>query len=111
VVCRKLKMRQTLIRLTRDYQNRNVMLNKSGTRVSGGILQGRSAYICKTAACLDIALKSSKLKHALEGRKKPGMEGQNRVPWPLEAQLIQSIQAECSDQVKTCQNTEVLGES
>jgi predicted RNA-binding protein YlxR (DUF448 family) len=87
------------------------MLNKSRIEGKSGALHGRSAYVCRTAACLELALKSSKLKHALEGRKKKGVESPHRVPWPLEAQLIQSLFAECSDQEKTCQNTEVHKES
>jgi predicted RNA-binding protein YlxR (DUF448 family) len=87
------------------------MLNKSPIESKSGALHGRSAYICRTAACLELALKTSKLKHALEGRKKKGVEGSRRVSWPLEAQLIQSLFAECSDKDKTCQNTEVHGES
>jgi predicted RNA-binding protein YlxR (DUF448 family) len=87
------------------------MLNKRQIAGRAETLHGRSAYICKTAACLELALKTTKLKHALEGRKKKGLEGVNRVSWPLEAQLIQSLFAECSDQDKTCKNTEVHGES
>ena len=73
------------------------MLNKSGVSGKKHFVQGRSAYVCKTAACLELALKSNKLKYALEGRKKKGQESVKRVSWPLEAQLIQSLFAECSD--------------
>ncbi|MBS1996056.1 MAG: YlxR family protein [Cyanobacteria bacterium SZAS LIN-2] len=111
VSCRKLKARHDLIRITCDYRNRNVMLNNGAVDTGSGVLQGRSAYVCKTTACLEIALKTAKLKHALEGRKKKGQEAARRVSWPLEAQLIHSLFAECSDQEKTCQNTEVHRES
>jgi predicted RNA-binding protein YlxR (DUF448 family) len=106
-----MKVRQELIRVTCDWQNRNVMLNKGRIAGKSGAIHGRSAYICRTAACLELALKTPKLKQALQGRKKKGFESASRVSWPLEAQLIQSLFAECSDQEKTCQNTEVHGES
>jgi predicted RNA-binding protein YlxR (DUF448 family) len=73
------------------------MLNKSGISGKADFVQGRSAYVCKARACLELALKSTKLKYALEGRKKKGQESVRRLSWPLEAQLIQSLFAECSD--------------
>ena len=106
-----MKGRQELMRITCDFQNRNVMLNKTAVGGKSPTAQGRSAYVCKTTACLELALKTTKLKYGLEGRKKKGAENVRRVSWPLEAQLIQSLFAECSDQNKTCQNTEVHGES
>ena len=98
------------MRITCDFRNRNVMLNKAAVPGHTETVQGRSAYVCKTAACLELALKTTKLKYGLEGRKKKGQENAKRVSWPLEAQLIQSLFAECSDLDKTCQNTEVHGE-
>jgi len=87
------------------------MLNKPAFNGISDVGHGRSAYICRRTACLELALKTNKLKQALEGRKKKGQEGSRRVSWPLEAQLIQSLFSECSDNEKTCQNTEVHGES
>jgi len=87
------------------------MLNKCAEAGPSVFVQGRSAYVCKTTACLELALKTAKLKHALEGRKKKGEVSSRRVTWPLEAQLIHSLFAECSDHGKTCQNTEVHRES
>lgn len=71
---------------------------------------GRSAYLCRNAKCLETALKTTKLKHALEGRKKKDAPSSRRISWPLESELIQRLRAECTDQVKTCQNTQSYGE-
>ena len=86
------------------------LVNPTGQDVSRSKYSGRSAYLCRDAKCLEIALKTTKLKQALEGRKRKGVPSWRKIPWPLEAQLIHSMRTECTDQLKTCQNTESYGE-
>ena len=109
--CRQLKERGELIRLTYDFATAKLDLNCNQIRPrSGPVLLGRSAYLCRTSQCLETALKTTKLKHALEGRRKKGVASWRKVAWPLEAQLIQALWRECTDIVKTCQNTQRHGE-
>jgi len=41
-------------------------------------------------------LTTTKLKAALEGRRKKGVPCIRRVAWPLEAQFIEALTAECT---------------
>lgn len=112
MACRKLTESNELIRLTYDFASAKLELNS--TVLAGGKtgqkLSGRSAYLCRSSQCLEMALKNTKLKHALEGRRKKGVASWRKVAWPLEAQLIQALWRECTDPVKTCQNTQRHGE-
>lgn len=116
VACRKLTESNELIRLTYDFASAKLEVNSSSSiateagEKTGQKLSGRSAYLCRSSQCLEMALKNTKLKHALEGRRKKGVASWRKVAWPLEAQLIQALWRECTDPVKTCQNTQRHGE-
>jgi predicted RNA-binding protein YlxR (DUF448 family) len=105
-----MKPREELLRLTVDHQTGNVTINKSGAvklRVFG-----RSAYLCPKEPCVTRAQKGGRLHKALEGRKRVKIaknsenKTQPRLQWPLEPELIKVIADLCTEDGKTCQNTE-----
>ena len=55
VACRELMDRQNLLKVTRDFQD--------GVVLTGGM--GRSAYLCPSETCLEIALKRKRLQKSL----------------------------------------------
>ncbi|HEY9714309.1 MAG TPA: DUF448 domain-containing protein, partial [Chroococcales cyanobacterium] len=77
------------------------ILNRNGRQA-----HGRSAYLCPTETCIQQALKGTRLKYALEGRKVKGSENRRVISWPLESQIIQQIYGGHTQAGKTCQNTE-----
>lgn len=101
IACRRYFPRSELIRLTVDFKTMAVKLNIADKRFFG-----RSAYLCKSPQCITQLEKGSRLKYALEGRKKKGVEQKRRINWPLESQLIKAITELCTESDKTCQNTE-----
>ncbi|MBC7999810.1 MAG: YlxR family protein [Leptolyngbya sp.] len=100
VACRSKKEQKDLIRLTYDYRNGEVTLHTGDKHLSG-----RSCYICRNKTCVDQALKGTRIKGALDGRKVKGRPNTRSVRFPLEPQLIQLVYRECTDTGKTCQNT------
>jgi len=105
-----MKPRGELLRLIVDHQTGNVTLNTNETKSLN--VFGRSAYLCLNAACLAKAQKGGRLHKALEGRrrmkqaKSPESKPIPKVSWPLEPQLIKVISELCTEDGKTCQNTE-----
>lgn len=59
ISCRQLKPRDTLVRLTCSRDGRFSIDDNP-------ILQGRSAYVCRTTACLGDALKGKKFQRTLK---------------------------------------------
>jgi len=112
VACRQVKPREELVRVTFDFRTGALALNiKKGTQEErSSHLLGRSAYFCPQEKCFESVINTTKLKAAIEGRKKKGVSGHRRLTWPLEAQLIEALRFECSNRAKTCQNTEGYGE-
>jgi predicted RNA-binding protein YlxR (DUF448 family) len=105
VACRKPYYREKLIRLTVDSLSAKIVLNKPNqakTRVNG-----RSAYICSSAQCVNSALKGNRLKFALTGRQTKTGKAKRNIFWPFESQLIKDILSICTEPEKTCQNTRV----
>lgn len=103
VACRKSHQIEELIRLTVDPVSTRVVLSEPGQRKAR--INGRSAYLCRCARCINIAIKNTRLKLALSGRQiKPEM-AKRKVSWPLESQLIKDIVSICAEAEKTCQNT------
>lgn len=60
VVCREFKDKSELIRFTKDFQTQNIEINDQAQ------FNGRSAYICKTGECLDIAIKKQVVEKKLK---------------------------------------------
>ena len=54
-----------LIRLTVDFATQRVMVNDKTHRA-----HGRSAYLCRVKACVNQALKGTRLKFALNGESR-----------------------------------------
>lgn len=105
-----MKPREELLRLTVDHQTGNVTINHSGAEKLR--VFGRSAYLCPKETCITRAQKGGRLKNALDGRRrvKIAKNQENgtrpRLQWPLEAELIKVIVDLCTEDGKTCQNTE-----
>lgn len=94
-----------MLQLTVDHATHIVILKTE--KAQDRLVNGRSAYLCKNQSCLEQALKGTRLKHALEGRKQKGSPPLRRVGWPLESQLIHSMRTKCTDILETCQNTQI----
>jgi predicted RNA-binding protein YlxR (DUF448 family) len=90
-----------LIRLTVDFATQRVMVNDKTHRA-----HGRSAYLCRVKACVNQALKGTRLKFALNGRAVKGVPTKRSIKWPLEEQVISDLLGMCPEAEKTCQNTE-----
>ncbi|MBK8220726.1 MAG: DUF448 domain-containing protein [Candidatus Obscuribacter sp.] len=116
MACRVKRPQQELVRVTYDFRSgcpgfTPTIPKDFGTEAGGNHVKlGRSAYFCPSEACLHQVLTTTKLKAALEGRRKKGVASHRRMAWPLEAQLIEALTQECSNRRKTCQNTERYGE-
>lgn len=104
VGCKQLKPVEEMIRLTVNHENLEVFLNSHLKRKSRA--QGRSAYMCAAAVCLDFCLKGTRLKYALEGRKLKNRPDKRKVNWPLESQLIHTLTLLCTENTEACHNTE-----
>ncbi|MBN9393744.1 MAG: YlxR family protein [Candidatus Melainabacteria bacterium] len=105
IICRKSIDRKEMIRLTLECTTGKIVLNTNYKKYFG-----RSAYLCRSQSCIDSALKTPRIKQALEGRKTKGRPNQRKVAWPLEAQLMESILTMYTGMGKTCQNTGGNGE-
>ena len=105
VGCRQKKPRSSLLCLTVDHTSNVVALSGKGSSLKAAI-HGRSAYICALKSCLDQALKGTRLKAALEGRKIKGNEKKRSISWPLDPQLIHDMSLRCTDTAQTCKNTQ-----
>ena len=55
-ICKAIKERKELIRLTRDYKDGEIKLNINNE------YEGRSIYICKEKECLEKFIKNNKRK-------------------------------------------------
>jgi predicted RNA-binding protein YlxR (DUF448 family) len=92
IACRQKKPRASLLRITVDFKTHNVYLNQGSSST-----HGRSCYLCPLQSCLTQALKGTRMKAALEGRKVKGAEKNRTINWPLEPQLIQVISSRCTE--------------
>ncbi|HEY9720073.1 MAG TPA: YlxR family protein [Trichormus sp.] len=92
IACRCRKERHLLIKVTVDYKTYEVVLGDENRRCNG-----RSAYLCKKQSCVTQALKGTRLRAALEGRKGKNLANRRTIKWPLEPQLIQQISAQCAE--------------
>ncbi|MBX9695099.1 MAG: YlxR family protein [Cyanobacteria bacterium] len=95
VGCRKMRPRDEMLRLTRDYATGQVVLN---TARQGAF--GRSAYLCLDSSCFEKCQKKSKLINALSRRpRKDGKE--SSLPRPrIDPQVIKAISDLCTDSDK-----------
>lgn len=60
VGCGKLKPRENMLKLTKDFKSGKVVLNPDS------LTFGRSAYLCYNQSCIELALKKNKLNRALK---------------------------------------------
>ncbi len=60
VGCGELKLRENLIKITKDYKDGSVVINPNSK------IFGRSAYLCYNQSCIDSALKKSRLNKMLK---------------------------------------------
>jgi len=97
IVCRADRPQEQFIRLTVDFSSNEVRLNEQNDQTGKPHIHGRSAYFCRSSSCAQAALKNTRLKLALEGRKKKGTPPKRSISWPLEPQLIKLISAECTE--------------
>ena len=116
--CRKFKPRAELIRITAASDSSEIRINQPANlsrtlrpRSEAGsgnqfepqrqkknpVINGRSAYICRSKQCVTQVLKGTRLKMSLEGRKGKNVQNRRTVKWPLEPQLIQEILSECTE--------------
>ncbi len=58
-ICKEIKNKSDLIRLTKDYKTMKTYINQNSK------IQGRSVYICKNSICLEKALKNKKIESFL----------------------------------------------
>ncbi|WP_373538461.1 YlxR family protein [Chamaesiphon sp.] len=63
VSCRKLAPRNEFWRVVRSHPAHTVTIELDQT-----LVQGRSAYLCPTAACLQVAQKKNRLGRSLKAR-------------------------------------------
>lgn len=103
IACRKHLPPENLLRLTVDFATGQVRLNEASP--SSSHISGRSAYICCLLNCLEAAMKGTRLKQALQGRKLKGAPEKRQVAWPLESQLIHTLRCKCTEKLESCQNT------
>jgi predicted RNA-binding protein YlxR (DUF448 family) len=85
-----------MIRLTVDHCSNEVHFNQASVALKGKLL-GRSAYLCGSQECLAAALKGTRLKYALEGRRAKGVPPKRSIQWPLEPQLMKLIASKCTE--------------
>lgn len=77
IVCRELKNRENLIKITKNHDNNEIVLNPDSKTF------GRSAYLCYNKNCIKDSLKKNKLERCLR----------TSVSDKIKAEL-QSLQAE-----------------
>lgn len=107
IACRKLTPRNEMLKLTANHQTNEVVLRSNSKQASDRKICGRSAYLCKNQSCLDQALKGTRLRNALEGRRTKDAPPRRRIAWPLESQLIHTMRTKCTEILETCQNTHI----
>lgn len=59
-VCRKYCKKGELVRITRNYKTKEVMVNEENK------IQGRSIYVCKNEECIGKFVKNKKSLHLLK---------------------------------------------
>ncbi|MBX9880147.1 MAG: YlxR family protein [Candidatus Obscuribacterales bacterium] len=106
--CRSFAPQSQLIRLTADNASGQVIARFDCLTYphSDSPVIGRSAYLCPNAKCVEEALKGTRLKFALSGRKVKGQASKRSITWPLESQLINVLLSKFTDRAQTCQNTQ-----
>mgnify|MGYP002708618737 FL=1 len=60
IVCRELKNRENLIKITKNHDNNEIVLNPDSKTF------GRSAYLCYNKNCIKDSLKKNKLDRCLK---------------------------------------------
>ncbi len=60
--CRTLKNKEELIRITKDFKTKEILINETGK------IQGRSVYICKNKECIEKAFKKNKIEALLQSK-------------------------------------------
>ena len=68
VSCRKLAPRNEFWRVVRSHPSHTVTIELGNT-----LIQGRSAYLCPTASCLQIAQKKNRLGRSLKAKVDEGI--------------------------------------
>lgn len=63
VSCRKLAPRNEFWRVVRSHPSNIIIIDRGNT-----LLQGRSAYLCPTESCLQIAQKKNRLGRSLKAK-------------------------------------------
>jgi uncharacterized protein len=63
VSCRKLAPRNEFWRVVRSHPGHMITIDRGNT-----LIQGRSAYLCPTASCLQIARKKNRLGRSLKAK-------------------------------------------
>jgi uncharacterized protein len=63
VSCRKVAHRSDFWRVMKSYPSNQIILDRGNT-----FIQGRSAYLCQTASCLQIAQKKNRLGRSLKAQ-------------------------------------------
>src|SRR5258708_7413712 len=96
VTCKKGGTQREMIRLTVDHRSNEVRFNQPSKTPKTKLI-GRSAYLCRSEECLSAALKGTRLKFALEGRRAKGVPSKRSIQWPLEPQLIKLISSKCTE--------------
>ena len=76
VSCRKLAPRNEFWRVVRSYPSHTVTIELGNT-----LIQGRSAYLCPTASCLQIAQKKNRLGRSLKAKVDEGIYQQLAVTY------------------------------
>jgi predicted RNA-binding protein YlxR (DUF448 family) len=96
MVCRTLRPRDELIRLTVHNQSGEVFLN-CGEFISAKPVHGRSVYLCRNENCVAGSLKGNRLKGALEGGRGRKDRPRRTIQWPLEPSLIHTLTTTCTE--------------
>ena len=96
VTCKKAGAQKEMIRLTVDHRSNEVHFNQTSNGPKTKLF-GRSAYLCASQACFAAALKGTRLKYALEGRRAKGVPAKRSIKWPLEPQLMKLIASKCTE--------------
>ena len=76
VSCRKLAPRNEFWRVVRSHPSHTVTIELGKT-----LIQGRSAYLCPTASCLQIAQKKNRLGRSLKAKVDEGIYQQLAVTY------------------------------
>jgi uncharacterized protein len=63
ISCRKLAPRNEFWRIVRSHPAHTITIDRGNT-----FIQGRSAYLCPTASCLQIAQKKNRLSRSLKAK-------------------------------------------